>query len=67
MHKVKINNNNKNMRCPSFHHPMERHAGLAVQRRGTRVVAHLSRGDLGSMCVSRRTEPLAAAKEFLVP
>lgn len=46
---------------------MERRAGLVVQWRDTRGVAHLSRGDLGPTRVSSRTEPLARAKELLVP
>lgn len=46
---------------------MERHAGLVVQWRDTRGVAHLSRGDLGPMRVSSRTETLAEAEELLVP
>ena len=35
--------------------------------RDTRGVAHLSCGDLGPTHVSSRTEPLARAKELLVP
>ena len=59
------------MSSPSFQHPMERHAGLVVQWRGTRgavrkaVTRHM--GAWGAARVSGRANHLVTQRSSLFP